>query len=107
MNRTIRITLTALATISLTASGSTIAFAGERGGNGEPVTINGHSACAYSGLEDQDVNHDGTFDGPVVPGEVQNWGILGKDGRAFFVSMSPLFQPGNACNPNGEPLPEP
>lgn len=46
----------------------TAAFAGEVTGNGKPLPVNGRSACAFSGLEDNDGQ------APVVPGVVQNWG---------------------------------
>jgi hypothetical protein len=49
--------------------GAGAAFAGEVTGNGKAITIHSNSACAYSGLED---NNPGT--GIVEPGEVQNWG---------------------------------
>jgi hypothetical protein len=48
------------------------AFAGERGGNGEPTQgpLHANSPCVYSGLEDG--HEDPT--GPSGPGVVQNWG---------------------------------
>jgi hypothetical protein len=49
--------------------GASAAYAGEVGGNGEPVTIHANSPCAFSGLEDQNPGS-----GVVQPGEVQNWG---------------------------------
>ena len=54
------------------------AFAGERGGNGEPTPINEYQAnsiCSFSGLDDMD------FEAPVEPGVVQNWGAIPKDIR--------------------------
>jgi hypothetical protein len=51
---------------------ATAAFAGERGGNGEatPIRDTANSACAFSGLEDND------FESPVDPGVTQNWGQI-------------------------------
>ena len=51
------------------------ASAGERGGNGAAVPGAGHaaSACAYSGLEDND------FEADVVPGVTQNFGQLVRE----------------------------
>lgn len=49
--------------------GASAAFAGEVTGNGNPITIHANSACAFSGLED---NNPGS--GIVEPGVVQNWG---------------------------------
>jgi hypothetical protein len=51
------------------------AFAGERGGNGQPTAAPEHakSLCAFSGLEDFD------FEGDVQPGVTQNWGQIIKE----------------------------
>ena len=54
---------------SLLLGFSAVASAGEVTGNGKAITINSRSACAYSGLED---NNPGS--GIVEPGVVQNWG---------------------------------
>lgn len=50
---------------------SSTAYAGEVTGNGKttPIDSKANSACAFSGLED---NNPGS--GDVVPGDVQNWG---------------------------------
>lgn len=73
------VTLAGLATIP------GVAAAGERAGNGKPVTVNARSDCAYSGLEDFD------FEAPVQPGVVQNWGhvkrALGLTGGANEVTL--------------------
>ena len=48
-----------------------MAFAGERGGSGEPTPVNSYTAksiCAFSGLDDMD------FEAPVEPGVVQSFG---------------------------------
>ncbi len=56
---------------ALAISGS-VALAGERTGNGKqtPVGERAASACAFSGLEDND------FLAPVEPGVTQNWGQI-------------------------------
>jgi hypothetical protein len=69
------------------------AFAGERGGNGEPTPINeyrANSICSFSGLDDMD------FEAPVDPGVVQNWGAIPKDVRDFLATIGE--HPGEACN---------
>jgi hypothetical protein len=79
------------------------ALAGEITGNGESLKnpdghLNGRSECAFSGLND-------TFTGdPDVPDEdgffrTQNWGQVGREGRAFLTSIG--VDPGHACNPTG------
>ena len=77
----------ATATIGVGSS----AFAGERGGNGEPTPIKGEqpgtpgvpaALCAFSGLEDFD------FEGEVQPGEVQT-----PHGESAF---DVVFPPGSA-----------
>ncbi len=83
MKRTIAALVLALGVVGM--SGGT-AFAGERGGNGEPTPINeyrANSICSFSGLDDLD------FEAPVQPGVVQNWGIIpGMFGRSWPVSES-------------------
>jgi hypothetical protein len=69
------------------------AFAGERGGKGEPTPINDYRAnsiCSFSGLEDMD------FLEPVQPGVVQNWGTIPKEIKAFLASIGE--HPSVACN---------
>jgi len=107
MKKSNRAVLTALASLALIAALPTTALAGERGGNGEPTPVNGYiasSLCAFSGLDDLD------FQEPVQPGVVQNWGAIPKEGRDFFdpsTTGGPVaFHPGNACNPNGDPIHE-
>jgi hypothetical protein len=92
MKRTIAVLVLALGVVGM--SGGT-AFAGERGGNGEPTPINdfrANSICSFSGLDDMD------FEAPVQPGVVQNWGIIPKDEREFLASIG--LHPGEACNGN-------
>jgi hypothetical protein len=65
------------------------AFAGERGGNGEPTPINeyrANSICSFSGLDDLD------FEAPVDPGVVQSFGQVVRH-------AGPLGGvPGQECN---------
>ncbi len=84
-----------VAAVGVVAMSGGTAFAGERGGNGEPTPINeyrANSICSFSGLDDLD------FEAPVQPGVVQNWGIIPKDFRAFLASIG--YHPGEACNGN-------
>jgi hypothetical protein len=75
-------------------SGSS-AFAGEITGNGKqtPARDNARSLCAFSGLEDNDL------ESPVVPGVTQNWGqiirVAGPLGGANSV-QTPFGEEG--CN---------
>lgn len=63
--RTVLIGLCAAAAVAI---GAGPAQAGEVTGNGEPITVNARSLCAFSGLEDE----------PLDPGTVQNWGHTKK-----------------------------
>ena len=95
-----------LAALMVTAMGASAAFAGEITGNGKSLknddgTLNGHSACAFSGLND-------TFTGdPEVPDadgffRTQSWGQIPKELRDFVGTVG--LHPGDACNPTiGEP----
>ena len=83
------------AAIGVVVMSSGTAFAGERGGNGEPTPINDYrsnSICSFSGLDDMD------FEAPVDPGVVQNWGSIPPEFRAFLTSIGE--HPGQACNGN-------
>lgn len=87
---------------------ATTGYAGELTGSGKSLknedgTLNGRSACAFSGLND-------TYTGdPTEPDEdgffrTQNWGQLAAAVKAFLTSIG--SNPGNACNPtrsSGEP----
>lgn len=100
MKLALRGALGAAAALALIASTPAVAFAGERGGNGEATPVNNYvaaSLCAFSGLDDMDFEED------VQPGVVQNWGVIPKEVRDEIAQFG--FHPGNACNPNGEPLP--
>lgn len=83
----------ALTAILVIAMGAGVAFGGEITGNGKSLknddgTLNGRSACAFSGLDDGDVD---AFE------KTQNWGQLDTETRAFLASIG--FHPSVACNP--------
>ena len=92
------ITAAATGLIFLAASG---AFAGEITGNGKSLknddgTLNGKSACAFSGRQDNYEDDVGIFRSMIT----QNWGQVFKELKAVFP------HPGTACNPTkgaGEP----
>lgn len=96
-----------LAALLVMAMGASAAFAGEITGNGKSLknedgTLNGHSACAFSGFND-------TYSGdPEVPDSdgffrTQSWGQIDKEVRDDFLTPNG-FHPGMACNPTiGEP----
>jgi len=108
MKHATRAAVAATASLALMAMAPAAALAGERAGNGQPTPIHHHvasSECSFSGLEDQDLDHDGDFDAPVVPGVVSNWGVIPKAERDFLATLG--YHPGNACNPNGQPPPPP
>jgi hypothetical protein len=92
-----------LCAVAVAALSVNVALAGEVTGNGKSLknadgTLNGRSECAFSGLND-------TFSGdPAVPDadgfyRTQNWGQVGKEGRAFLTSIG--VDPAHACNPTG------
>lgn len=93
-----RVALAAVCVAALVGSGS--ALAGERAGNGEetPAGDKARSACAFSGLEDND------FEAPVQPGVTQNWGqiirVAGPLGGANSV-LTPFGEEG--CNAHQYP----
>ena len=95
MKRTLSVLVLTLGVVGATSG---TAFAGERGGNGEPTPVKDHiasSICSFSGLEDMDHDDDGDFDGPVQPGVVQNWGAIPKEVRDFLAIIG--AHPGEAC----------
>jgi len=72
------------------------AFAGEIGGNGAvtPAGENARSYCAFSGLQDFDLQ------APVQPGAVQNWGQVPKEVRdAWSVNGAAIVN--NPFGPDG------
>jgi putative intracellular protease/amidase len=75
--------------------------AGEVTGNGKSLKpLNGRSACAYSGLQDNYEEDVGLFKGILT----QNWGQMTPEMKAFLTSVG--MHPGDSCNPNtagGEP----
>jgi len=74
---------------------SGVALAGEITGNGKSLknsdgTLNGRSACAFSGREDDPGD-------PLFRGEIaQSWGQIFKSIR---VTLPAFLHPGVACNP--------
>jgi hypothetical protein len=92
-----------LCVAGILSMGVNAAIAGEITGNGKSLknddgTLNGKSACAFSGREDDP--ESGEFKGPIA----QSWGQYPKAVRDFLASIG--FHPGQACNPTqaaGEP----
>jgi hypothetical protein len=89
-----RLGLVACAT-SIFCLGANAAFAGEITGNGKSLknpdgTLNGKSACAFSGREDDP--GDPLFRGDIA----QSWGQIFK---AVRDTLPPFLHPGVACNP--------
>lgn len=80
---------------SILCLGATAALAGEITGNGKSLknpdgTLNGKSACAFSGREDDP--SDPLFRGDIA----QSWGQIAKAIRDSFPAF---LHPGVACNP--------
>ena len=83
--------------------GANAALAGEITGNGKSLknddgTLNGKSACAFSGREDEP--GDPLFKGLIA----QSWGQIPKAVRDALTAIG--LHPGEACNPTrsgGEP----
>ena len=80
---------------SILCLGATAAFAGEITGNGKSLknpdgTLNGKSACAFSGRED--IPGDPLFRGEIA----QSWGQITK---AVRDTLPAFLHPGVACNP--------
>jgi hypothetical protein len=80
---------------SILCLGAHVAFAGEITGNGKSLknpdgTLNGKSACAFSGREDDP--SDPLFRGDIA----QSWGQILKAVRDTFPAF---LHPGVACNP--------
>ena len=92
--KTTRLALVACATSILCLSANT-AFAGEITGNGKSLknpdgTLNGKSACAFSGRED-------TPGDPFFRGDIaQSWGQILK---AVRDTLPAFLHPGVSCNP--------
>ena len=73
---------------AIVVGGASAASAGEVTGNGRPIAVNGKSACAFSGLNDE----VGPVPGPET-GRTQNFGQIVR-------YVGPLGGvPGAACNP--------
>ena len=93
--RTARKTLVSVAALLLVGVG---AQAGEITGNGKSLknengTLNGRSACAFSGQQDDPIADEGVFRGD----RVQNWGQIPKAVRDFLRTIG--LHPGDSCNP--------
>jgi hypothetical protein len=88
-----RIVAATVCTLAVAVLGAGSAFGGEVNGNGEYIAgsdsapLNGHSACAYSGLND-----DYYVFGDTSARRTQNWGEFASAGVHAGV-------PGTACNP--------
>ena len=101
--------VTAAVLASLAASA---ALAGEVTGNGKSLKVDGggkwgtglhgRSFCAYSGQEDLQFEDGGSRGSP---GHAQSWGQIPKEFRDFLATVG--AHPGDACNPNVGPPPEP
>ena len=95
-----------LAALMVMAMGAGAAFAGEITGNDKSLknddgTLNGHSACAFSGQND---TYTGDPDVADADGffRTQSWGQIDKEVRDFLSTIG--LHPGDACNPTiGEP----
>jgi hypothetical protein len=85
--------MTAVLAMAMVVGTAGVASAGEVTGNGKPTgaPANSNSICSFSGLEDG--SEPGTTAGP---GNVQNWGHIPKDVRAFLRTIGEY--PGRACN---------
>lgn len=90
-----------LVVLTIMAMGASAAFAGEVTGSGKSLknedgSLNGHSICAFSGLND---TYSGDPDVPDHEGftRTQNWGQVDKETKAFLTSIG--LHPGSACNP--------
>jgi hypothetical protein len=68
---------------------------------GDPdAPLNGKSACAYSGQQDDPVADQGTFKGD----RTRSWGQVLSDLKVILIALG--LHPGQACNPTksgGEP----
>lgn len=96
MKETIKASLgVAVCAASILGLGTSGALAGEITGNGKSLknedgTLNGNSACAFSGREDDPSD-------PLFKGEMaQSWGLIAKFIRD---SLPDFLHPGVACNP--------
>ena len=88
----VAVALGSAALVSILSVGSVLG--GEITGNGKDLKpLHANSECAFSGLDDDD------DDGFV---HTQSWGRLGKDGRAFLISIG--VTPGVACNGHLNPM---
>ena len=87
-------------------------FGGEITGNGKVLKLDdggkwgtglhARSFCAYSGQEDLQFEDGGSTGDPA---HAQSWGQIPKEFRDFLATIG--AHPGDACNPNVGPPPEP
>jgi hypothetical protein len=104
-NRVIR-SLAGVSAGAILALLASTAISGEITGNGKslqiaPHTLNGNSACAFSGRQDTPTTALADGHKGIV---AQSWGQLVKELRDFLTSIG--MSPGTACNPTksaGEP----
>jgi hypothetical protein len=107
-----RLVVAAAASALILSLGASAVVAGEVTGNGKSLKVDGggkwgtglhgRSECAYSGQEDDQFLEGGSRGDP---GHAQSWGQIPKDFRDFLATVG--AHPGDACNPNGGPPPEP
>jgi len=105
MRRSTLITLLAAVMVMAMALGASAAFAGEVTGNGNSLknadgSLNGHSACAFSGLNDTYTPGEPDAEGFL---RTQNWGQLPKTGDGFWnrENLTSIgLNPGVACRGN-------
>jgi len=92
--------------VCISGLAASAALAGEITGNGKILknddgTLNGRSACAYSGQEDLQYLDDAGDPLDVVvkgqPAHAQSWGQIPKAVRDEISLFG--FHPGDACNP--------
>lgn len=79
----------------LLVSTAAMASAGEVTGNGRPIEVQGASICAYSGLDDVDL------DAGEIPGkpETDDFGRTQNFGQIARYVQGPMGGAGDACRP--------
>ena len=81
----------------ITGNGKSLKIEGSKWGTG----LHGRSFCAYSGQEDLQFGPDADPNA----GHAQSWGQIPTADRDFLATIG--AHPGQACNPNIGPPPEP
>lgn len=102
--RTARMASALAAACLIAGIGSSVVFAGEITGRGDPVPTQGKSWCRFSGLNDKVPG-----EGPVEP-QAQAFGIEVREGVVTHPSQIRdseewFLLPGYACNPSRSLLP--